>query len=286
MMKKWILTGLSASFLLSNMLVSPIYAEQSTELSKETSEEMPEEITEDLISDKAIDLKAIGETNPLTEEELLMAIQPLNDYDDNAFYEMEELRTMVVELYDLLVERQASGEEVTQEEIQETYGDPIDISDSGSSEFYKYIALEDLIMLEIDIQFYDSGEGFILSNFEVIQTIPRSYEALEITTEELDDLANNAQDISEFVQVLGPVHQIQYTMLSYGVMERASWIDGGYPWRDNVDTEFRVITIEDHPGEDGFRYAVREINPSNDEESTSEEQAATEESDSEESSQE
>lgn len=246
-MRRLALKVLSAILLLLNIVASPIFAEE-LEI-KETS-----------------DLTAIGPTNPLTEEELRIAIQPLEDYDEDSLFAMEDLREMATELYDLMVERQAADGMIGQEEIQEAYDEPTDISQAGSSEFYKYIAVEDLIMFEVLVQFYDNGDGYFLSNIEIRQTIPKSYEALEITAEELEELVRQAQDMSDFVQVLGHVHQSQFTLLSSGVLERASWIDAGHPWRDPVDTTFRIITIENQPGQEGFSYAVREISPSNEEE--------------------
>lgn len=281
---KW-LKLLGSSMLLANLAATPIFAQESAESSEpetsETTEEAVDESAEETVeessnSEASNSLTTIGETNPFTEEELIERIKPMMEYDEELYQEPEALVNQFSSLRNLMEERTASEDVITPEEVIESFGEPTDISESGSSQFHRYIASVDLMAIELEIQYYDEGNGYELANMQMKQMIPATFEALEATEEDIVETLSDPDYQALLLDLLGPAFSIQSTILPERVVDVVTWVDEGHAYRDTVDTSFKTVSIEYDVTKDEIEYELQLIDGANttetdsvDEESTS-----------------
>lgn len=244
MKNKKLITLLSGAVLLSQLAAFPIAAQEDESEEVTTEESVSEEVTEESeaveteteseATEEAepTDLFAIGENNPFTEEELTEKIVLLKDVPEENLYSYEEVSTISNDLILAMRDAAANGEKITLEQFNEFVGENVatEVSETGSSEFHRYIAAEPLNVTTLTIQFYDEGNGMELANLEIEHHIPSNYEPLDITEEEVVELSSVDGFDSQLVERLGlPVLQ-QFVHLSDGVVTT-------YTWRDEEATE-------------------------------------------------
>lgn len=240
--KKW-LTLLSGALLLSHLVTFPILAQESDTSEAETTEESiseqtGEEVTEE--TSEAVDLFAIGADNPFTEEELAERIVLLTEIPEENLYTYDEVSELTNTVIMSLREAADNSEKVTLEAYQELIGDfePSEITEAGSSQFHRFVAVEPLKIVMTTIQFYDEGNGMEMANIEVEHNIPSNYEPLDITEDEIVELSAVDGWDTELVNRIGLPALQRFVHLSNGV-------ETTYTWRDDaareLDTEDGTI---------------------------------------------
>lgn len=293
---------LGSSMLLANLAASPVFAQESVESSEpetsettvETTEETVEESTEESTEETAeesvtnedseaeADLKAVGETNPYTEDELIELIKPMMEFDESLYKEPEVLVDQFSSLRNLMEESVTSEKAITPEEVIESFGEPTDVSETGSSQFHRYVGNVDLMLIELEIQYYDEGNGYELANLQMKQTIPGTFEAIEATEEEIVAALSEPEYQALLLDLLGPAYSIESTIFSDRVVDVVTWVDDGHYDRETVDTEFKNVRIEYDNTKDEIEYELQLIDEaSSSETESSEDESASSQTDSE-----
>lgn len=282
---KW-LRLMGSSLLLANLAASPVFAqesvessepatsEQSEETTEESTEEMAEESSTDEQAEAGVDLKAIGETNPYTEEELIELIKPVTELDESLLKEPEALADQFSSLRSLMEERVASEKGITPEEVIEAFGEPTDISETGSSQFHRYVANVDLMLIELEIQYYDEGNGYHLSYLEMKQMIPATFEAIQATEEDIVAALSEPDYQALLLDLIGPAYSVQSTMLTDRVVDVVTWVDDGHYERETVDTLFKNVRIEYDVTKDEIAYELQFIDETSSSDTESSEEAS------------
>lgn len=259
--KQHLLKVFGAALLMSNLLLVPVKGQEETESSEIESSEAVENMPEDEPSSNCESttetierITAIGDSNPFTEDELREQIQPNDAYDPELFYEVDDILMIFTEVHQMMLEAQANEEVVTMEQITSAFGEPSHVTTAGQSEFHHYVASEDLVLLEISIQYY--GEDFELSNAELTQTIPSSYEAINVSEEDIVAALENPENQTSLVDLLGPAYNVRYVFLPAGVVENISWVDLGHVFRDEVTTDINRVTLAFDPSSQTVEYEV------------------------------
>lgn len=239
-LKKLVLGTLSASLILA---ISPIasYATDDAETTEETEEVSTEESTEEATEeetdaeaseDSADDSESTEEDlapsadNPYSEAEITEYIKPIEEWDPNLVLERDALEAGYEEVLETAKERALNAEtNLTFDEVVEIMGDdPTSVSESDTGEIFRYVAIEDDIVLVVTYQTYLNSEerGIELTNIDYQYKTAKMFERLETSVEELQELYN-AGDVDAFADRFGHPQVITTSLFTERFTETRLW---------------------------------------------------------------
>ncbi|XJS11470.1 hypothetical protein ACF3NG_04480 [Aerococcaceae bacterium WGS1372] len=191
--------------------------EETEETTEEEATESGEESTD---SESAEDSESMEEDltpsadNPYTEAEITELIKPTNEWDPNLVMERDALETGYEEVLETAKERATNGEtNLSFEDVVRIMGeDPTSVSETDNGEIFRYVAIEDDIVIVVTYQTYLNSEerGVELTNVDFEYRTAKMFERLETSVEELQELYN-AGDVEAFEEKFG---QPQFTTTS------------------------------------------------------------------------
>ncbi|MBG9985122.1 hypothetical protein HYO62_09550 [Aerococcaceae bacterium DSM 111022] len=82
-----------------------------------------------------------------------------------------------------------------------------------------------------------------ITSMEFTQTTPKSYEAIQITQADLEAYQSNPDQIQELFDRLGTFHSHHVQVLENDLIDTLTWVDLGYPDRQQNDSEIASLSI-------------------------------------------
>lgn len=235
-LRKLLMGTLSASLLLA-MVPTVSYATEEADSEEATQETSTEEATsesteESTDAESSTDAEASDEDltpsadNPYTEAEITELIKPTDEWDPNLVMERDALEAGYEEVLATAKDRATNGEtNLTFDEVVEIMGDdPTYVSETDNGEIFRYVAIEDDVVLVARFQTYLNSEerGVELTNVELEYKTAKMFERLETTVEELQELYNG-EDINAFTDKFGRPQYVTTSLFTERYVDTLLW---------------------------------------------------------------
>lgn len=226
-LRKLVLGTLSASLFLA-MVPTVSYATDEADSEEATEETSTQEAT----TESSTDAEATEEDltpsadNPYTEAEITELIKPTDEWDPNLVLERDALETGYEEVLSTAKDRATNGEaNLTFDEVVEIMGDdPTYVSETDNGEIFRYVAIEDDVVLVARFQTYLNSEdrGVELTNLELEYKTAKMFERLETTVEELQELYNG-EDVNAFTDKFGRPQVVITSLFAERYVDTLLW---------------------------------------------------------------
>lgn len=192
------------------------------------------------------DFIQIGDTNPYTEAQLVEFIANMSPYQPEPHFEigdggyaLKSFRDMVEYNIKTAFYR---GHSQTAMNLVFIFINPAVESQETDTEFIDHYVVKDHLMTEELILTADKSQ-YNITSMLFTQTTPKSYEAIPINQADLEAYQANPDQIQDLFNRLGTFHSHHVQVLENDLVDTLTWVDLGYPGRQQNDSEIASLSI-------------------------------------------